>query len=108
MRRGLAAAVALLLPAGLILFLRSAPPPEEQYRAALEQLRNGEFDSAATAAHKFRTPRFWDKARPPEWVWRFRLLEVEALLDGGKPAEAMALLDSAMPEAAPEYEVRRR
>src|SRR5436190_2069352 len=100
-RRIAVAALPLLAAAALL-----HPSPvarEERYRQALALLRDGDFSNAAAKA---RTPA--PGRRPSDWYWRFRLLEAEALIEGGKPGTGLALLDIRSSVTSPEFEIRRR
>jgi CHAT domain-containing protein len=78
------------------------PSAEEEYRKNVVLLRDGDFDAAATKAHKA-----WQGRPHSEWYWRFRLLEAESLMEGGKPDKAAALLTGSS-GASTEFEIRRR
>ena len=97
------AIAALPLLAAAVLLRQSPIPREEQYRQALALFRDGDFFSAAAKA---RTG--WPTRRPSDWYWRFRLLEAEALIEGGKPGPGLALLDIRSSVTSPEFEIRRR
>ena len=97
--RALAAALLLTAAATILVSPNPAPRPEALYRKARALLWDGEFDKAATSAHI--------GPQPSEWLWRFRLLEAEALIEGGKPDAGLALL-SAGSTASAEFEIRRR
>lgn len=77
--------------------------PEDEYRKDLALLREGDFDAAATKAHKG-----WQGKARSDWYWRFRLLEAESLIVGGKATQATAVLDADSAGASPEFEIRRR
>ncbi len=87
---------AFSLPAVLLALLASAcsiHPPAPNYEQARAAFFHGEFPEVIRLA-KVGTG------------WQFRLLEAEALLEQGKPQEALPLLDTASPLTG-QLEVRR-
>jgi CHAT domain-containing protein/Flp pilus assembly protein TadD len=88
-----------------VVLVRPSPnlDPAEQYRQALGLLRNGDFAGAAAKAHAGSACR-----SASEWPWRFRLLEAEALMEGGKPVASAALLETGSLKTSLEFEIRRR
>ena len=97
-------AATLFVLSTAIALVRPSPDagPAVQYRQGLTLLRSGDFTSAAAKAHAG-----WKNLPASEWNWRLRLLEAEALMEGGKPDEGLALLQGCPPACA-ECEVRRR
>jgi CHAT domain-containing protein/Tfp pilus assembly protein PilF len=101
-----AAGLPLVLGATLLLRPTPAPRPEGLYKEALTLLRNGDYPGAVSKAHAGWQNR--PPSRPPsDWSWRFRLLEAESLIDGGKAKAGLELLNAA-PGTSPEFEIRRR
>jgi len=97
--RPLIAALFLTGAGGVLLRPNPTPRLEVQYQKAQVLFWDGEFDKAAKQAHIAR--------QPSEWYWRFRLLEAEALIEGGDPDAGVALL-KAESSGSPEFEIRRR
>ncbi|HYP06064.1 MAG TPA: CHAT domain-containing tetratricopeptide repeat protein [Bryobacteraceae bacterium] len=84
---------------------RDAPALEDQYRRALQLVRAGDFDAARELAESAERAS-GDNDLPMRC--RFRLVRIEALMDGDKPQEADKLLSSPPHPASPEYDVRAR
>ena len=101
--RCFAGALPLMFAAAFLLRPSPTPQPAAQYRQAVSLLREFNFTSAAAKAH-----RIWQSNVPSEWKWRFRLVEAEALIEGGKTAEGLALLKTGSAATTPEFEIRRR
>ena len=89
--------MAVLLPG-----CRPHVSPEQQYAGLLAQSRNGDFSAAAAAAGEAAA------RAPQEWRLRFLLLQAEALLDGGKPKDAEAILAIPDSAATAEFQIRAR
>ena len=81
---------------------RDTPTAQQQYTRTLRLLRTGDFLSSQKEAeageHLFRNDA--------DVRCRFRLLRIEALLEGDKPREADALLAVSPEKTSPEYDVR--
>ena len=88
---------------GVVTLCSCGNRPEDEYRKNLALLRNGAFDAAASKAHTA-----WQGQKPLDWYWRFRLLEAESLIAGGKAEQAAAVLETDSSGASPEFEIRRR
>jgi len=100
--RYLAAVLALTIV--IAAFVRFGDTPtEESYRQAVGLFRSGDFETAARKAN-----HGWQRRSPSDLYWRFRLLEVDALMEGSKTAQALALLDTTSPQTSIEFEIRRR
>jgi CHAT domain-containing protein len=77
---------------------------EQEWRSGLALLRDGDF---AAAAEYGRTRREKTKTElTGEAHWRWRLLEAEALLEGGKPANAARALTEFQGTPSAEFRVR--
>jgi len=104
MWRWLTAAALLCAAIGLLLWtIRGREPPDEEYRRALKLLRDGDFDRASESAAAGAR-----HSKSADWRSRFRLLQVDALLESGKGDAAMSLLDSLPPSDSIEQNVRER
>jgi CHAT domain-containing protein len=73
---------------------KSQPDPQKTFDHARQMFVRGDLPGARNEAHS-GFERF--SGRDQEWAWKFRLLEVEVLVNQGKSKDALGLLDATLP-----------